>query len=156
MGFAWDADDVHLRPVAAEWGMEECSTASTPAASEEFVEVRRGPKMSQETHQFRRGVAWVNDMSLDRPALSACAQNLSRSVARPLMNVVCSELIRYLGGTHHARGSSSSRQCRRGLTFSRNSTGCGALSCDAPPAECSTDTGSTFCFTGASCKRMWR
>ena len=69
--------------------MEECSTVSNPAASEEFVEVRRGPKMSQEARQFRRGVAWVNDMSLDRPALSACAQKLSRSVARPLMNVVC-------------------------------------------------------------------
>ena len=88
MGFAWDPDDMHLRMVAAEWGMEECSTASTPAASEEFVQVQRGPKMSQELRQFRRVVARVNDMSLDRPALSACAQKLSRSMARPLMNVV--------------------------------------------------------------------
>ena len=68
--------------------MEECSTVSDIAASEEFVEVRRGPKMSQEARQFRRGVAQVNDMSLDRPALLACAQKLLRSMARPLMNVV--------------------------------------------------------------------
>ena len=80
MGFAWDADDVHLRTVAAEWGMEECSTASTPAASEEFVEVRRGPK-SLEPRQFRRAVARVNDMSLDRPALSACAETLEVHVS---------------------------------------------------------------------------
>ena len=79
---------MHSRPVAAEGRMEECSTVSNPAASEEFVEVRRGPKMSQEPRQFRLGVAWVNDMSLDRPALSACAQKLSRSMARPLMSVV--------------------------------------------------------------------
>ena len=68
--------------------MEECSTVSNPAASEEFVEVRRGPKMSQEARQFRRGVARVNDMSLDRPALLACAQKLSRSMSPLLLNVV--------------------------------------------------------------------
>ena len=45
-------------------------------------------------------------------------------------------------------------ECRRCLTFSRIAIGC-ALSRGAPPAECSTDTASTFCFIGACCKRMW-
>ena len=82
--YTWRADKKHREILIDEWGLVSANRAETPAG-EDGRENREAHALlgPEEARRFRRAVARLNYMSLDRPDLATAANLLSRWMAAP-------------------------------------------------------------------------
>jgi len=72
-GIELEGDDRHVEGLIEEWNMQECRPVGTPyekSKGDDYLREERLPMSPQDTTLFRRAVARINYVALDRPDLS--------------------------------------------------------------------------------------
>ena len=86
-GFVWSADPKHREILSDEWGLVNANPVSTPVATEndqDWLTREQAQEMPKDdATKFRRAVAKLSYLALDRPDLCVAAGKLSRCLARP-------------------------------------------------------------------------
>ena len=86
-GYVWSAVPKHREILLDEWGLVNANPVSTPVATEndqDWVTREQAQEMPKDdATKFRRAVARLNYLALDRPDLCVAAGKLSRCMARP-------------------------------------------------------------------------
>ena len=83
----WSADPKHREILLDEWELVNANLANTPVVTEndqDWVSREQAQERpNDDATEFRRAVARLNYLSLDRPDLFVAAGKLSRCIARP-------------------------------------------------------------------------
>ena len=104
-GLSWEADRKHVSILLEEHGMVECKPVDLPLTKgdSESHSLDRDALESmgaRESTQFRRSVARLNYLSLDRPDIGIAVNKLARCMAHPKAGdeMALKRLLRYLQG----------------------------------------------------------
>ena len=105
-GFTWEADEKHVRLLLEENGMSSCKPLSTPMCREDDDGCLHAqgpeplPMESTEASLYRRSVARLNYLALDRPDISVAVNKLARTMSNPRVGneVALKRVLRYLQG----------------------------------------------------------
>jgi len=102
-GISYEADQKHVQILLKEEDMEGAKPVSTPGVAEEKNIDNEGSESDMNNEgatKYRRAVARINYLALDRPDLSFAAKELSRSMAKPKAGdtVRLKRALRYLKG----------------------------------------------------------
>ena len=82
-GYVWSADPKHSEILLDERGLVNANPVSTPVATENDQDWVAQEMPKDDATKFRRAVARLNYLALDRPDLCVAAAKLSRCMARP-------------------------------------------------------------------------
>ena len=85
--------------MASDWGMEACSSVSTPSANEDKKNNEEDSELNvNESYAYRRSAAMGNYMAQDRPDISFATKEVARGMAKPNKGnlIQLKRLIRYL------------------------------------------------------------
>ena len=105
-GYTWEADEKHVRLLLEESEMRDCKPLSTPMCREDADECLRaqGPEPlhmeSADASLYRRSVARLNYLALDRPDIAVAVNRLARTMSSPRIGneVALKRVLRYLQG----------------------------------------------------------
>jgi len=101
-GIRYEADPKHVETLLREWDMKDAKAVSTPGVNEDKYKQDDEKELSKtEGTRYRRAVARINYLALDRPDIGFASKELSRSMSKPTeIDVVkLKRLLRYLKGS---------------------------------------------------------
>ena len=128
-GFTWEADTKHVRILLEESGMEDCKSLSLPLAREDEQlddnNMEEKEMNIDQAKQFRRAVARLNYLALDRPDIAVAVNRLARCMAKPLVldDLPLKRVLRYLKGRPRCQMISAYRIQSRSWWPYRTATG---------------------------------
>ena len=105
-GYTWEADEKHVRLLLEENEMSNCKPLSTPMCREDADDClhAQGPEPphmeTADASLYRRSVARLNYLALDRPDIAVAVNRLARTMSSPRLGneVALKRVLRYLQG----------------------------------------------------------
>ena len=103
-GIAWRGDRKILEDMLVEWGMENCSSVTTPYVNDECEKAGKGGEVvikdEARATKFRRAAAKLNYLALDDPRIAYASKQISQVMSKPTEEgeVCIKRVLRFMRG----------------------------------------------------------